>query len=51
MLDSSVILEAEVVPYNEGRREGGRGQGIEEFWWLGAAGVTDGDRSVFGQDK
>jgi DNA ligase-4 len=36
----SVILEAEVVPYNEGVREGNRGPGIEEFWWLGAAGVT-----------
>jgi DNA ligase-4 len=37
----SVILEAEVVPYNERDREGGRGPGIEEFWWLGVAGVTD----------
>lgn len=36
----SIILEAEVVPYNEGQREGMRGPGIEEFWWLGAAGVT-----------
>ena len=36
----SVILEAEVIPYNEWQREGGRGPGIEEFWWLGAAGVT-----------
>lgn len=36
----SVILEAEVVPYNEGTREGGRGPGIEEFWHLGDAGVT-----------
>ena len=35
-----MILEAEVVPYNEGIREGNRGPGIEEFWWLGAAGVT-----------
>ncbi|WVQ79314.1 hypothetical protein IAT38_001411 [Cryptococcus sp. DSM 104549] len=41
----SVILEAEVVPYNEGLREGGRGPGIEEFWWLGAAGVTTGGHS------
>ncbi|WVQ96118.1 hypothetical protein IAU59_003220 [Kwoniella sp. CBS 9459] len=36
----SVILEAEVVPYNESNREGGRDPGIEEFWWLGHAGVT-----------
>jgi DNA ligase-4 len=36
----SIILEAEVVPYNESFREGGRGPGIEEFWHLGAAGVT-----------
>jgi DNA ligase-4 len=35
-----VILEAEVVPYNESTREGGRDPGIEEFWHLGAAGVT-----------
>ncbi|ORY34864.1 hypothetical protein BCR39DRAFT_515200 [Naematelia encephala] len=39
----SVILEAEVVPFNEGRREGDRAPGIEEFWWLGAAGVTAGE--------
>ncbi|KAL7424949.1 hypothetical protein Q5752_000636 [Cryptotrichosporon argae] len=31
---SSVVLEAEMVPYNEGEREGGRGPGIEEFWWI-----------------
>ncbi|GMK53687.1 hypothetical protein CspeluHIS016_0102730 [Cutaneotrichosporon spelunceum] len=37
---TSVILEAEVVPYNEGDREGGRGPGIEEFWRLQAAGVS-----------
>lgn len=37
---SSVILEAEVVPFNDGNREGDRGPGIEEFWWLGDAGVT-----------
>ncbi|WVR08189.1 hypothetical protein IAU60_005235 [Kwoniella sp. DSM 27419] len=37
---SSVILEAEVVPYNESSREGGRSRGIEEFWWLGLAGVS-----------
>ncbi|WWC92925.1 uncharacterized protein L201_007888 [Kwoniella dendrophila CBS 6074] len=37
---STVILEAEVVPYNESSREGSRGPGIEEFWWLGLAGVT-----------
>ncbi|OCF46055.1 hypothetical protein I317_00143 [Kwoniella heveanensis CBS 569] len=36
----SIILEAEVVSYNESNREGGRGPGIEEFWWLGHAGVT-----------
>lgn len=36
----SIILEAEVVPYNEGTREGGRGPGIEEFWHLGEAGVS-----------
>jgi DNA ligase-4 len=28
------------VPYSESNREGGRGPGIEEFWHLGAAGVT-----------
>lgn len=39
-IQSSVILEAEVVPYNEGQREGSRGPGIEEFWRLDAAGVT-----------
>jgi len=39
-LKHSVILEAEVVPYNESSREGGRGPGVEEFWHLGAAGVT-----------
>ncbi|WWC95484.1 hypothetical protein V866_002348 [Kwoniella sp. B9012] len=37
---TSVIVEAEVVPYNEASREGGRGPGIEEFWWLGNAGVS-----------
>lgn len=36
----SVILEAEVVPYNQRDRQGGRGPGIEEFWWLGVAGVS-----------
>jgi len=36
----SIILEAEVVPYNEGNRDGNRGPGVEEFWWLGVAGVT-----------
>ncbi|WWD20194.1 hypothetical protein CI109_104670 [Kwoniella shandongensis] len=40
IVKKSVILEAEVVPYNETSREGGRGPGIEEFWWLGQAGVT-----------
>jgi DNA ligase-4 len=30
----SVILEAEMLPYNEDDREGGRGRGIEEFWNL-----------------
>lgn len=40
LIKRSVILEAEVVPFNEGNREGNRGRGIEEFWWLGAAGVT-----------
>lgn len=39
-MQQSVILEAEVVPYNEASREGGRGPGIEEFWHLGAAGVS-----------
>lgn len=39
-MSSSIILEAEVIPFNEGDREGGRGSGIEEFWWLDAAGVT-----------
>lgn len=38
----SVILEAEVVPYNEGQREGGRGPGIEEFFWLEHASVRVG---------
>ena len=42
-LRRSVILEAEVLPYNEGHREGGRGPGVEEFWWLGPAGVTAGE--------
>ncbi|WVF68578.1 hypothetical protein IAT40_003347 [Kwoniella sp. CBS 6097] len=37
---TSVILEAEVVSYNESSRDGGRGPGVEEFWWLGLAGVT-----------
>lgn len=37
---TGVILEAEVVPYNEGSREGGRGPGIEEFWHLHSAGVV-----------
>ncbi|ORX37868.1 hypothetical protein BD324DRAFT_650411 [Kockovaella imperatae] len=41
----SVILEAEVIPYNEGHRQGGRGPGIEEFWWLGSAGVTGGEEN------
>jgi DNA ligase-4 len=41
-VERSIILEAEVVPYNESSREGGRGPGIEEFWHLGAAGVTPG---------
>ncbi|EIW71652.1 hypothetical protein TREMEDRAFT_73368 [Tremella mesenterica DSM 1558] len=45
----SVILEAEVLPYNEGQREGGRGPGLEEFWWLGAAGVTATDK-IQGRD-
>ncbi|KAK8849569.1 hypothetical protein IAR55_004904 [Kwoniella newhampshirensis] len=40
VVKKSVILEAEVVSYNENSREGGRGSGIEEFWWLGQAGVT-----------
>ena len=35
----SLIFDAEVVPYNEGQREGGRRPGIEEFWWLHAAGA------------
>lgn len=33
-----------MLPYNEGNREGGRGQGIEEFWQLGAV-AHDLDRS------
>jgi DNA ligase-4 len=45
-MTSSVILEAEVVPYNETGREGARGPGIEEFWHLGAAGVTADDAEV-----
>ncbi|KAK4687112.1 hypothetical protein P7C73_g2995, partial [Tremellales sp. Uapishka_1] len=39
-ITKSIILEAEVVPYNDGQREGHRGKGIEEFWWLGPAGVS-----------
>jgi DNA ligase-4 len=39
-VERSIILEAEVVPFNEGQREGGRGPGVEEFWWLGEAGVS-----------
>jgi DNA ligase-4 len=39
-VDQCIILEAEVVPYNEGARPGGRGPGVEEFWWLGPSGVT-----------
>lgn len=39
-IKTGVILEAEVVPFNEGNREGGRGPGIEEFWWLSSAGIT-----------
>lgn len=42
---TGVILEAEVVPYNEGSREGGRGPGIEEFWHLASAGVVFGEGS------
>lgn len=41
-IQKSVILEAEVVPFNENSREGDRGPGIEEFWWLGHAGVSAG---------
>lgn len=48
LINRSVILEAEVVPYMEGQREGGRGPGVEEFWWLGAAGVTAGSRFATG---
>ena len=47
-IERSVILEVEVIPYNEGQREGGRGPGIEEFWWLGAAGVTAEDKNLEG---
>lgn len=46
-----VILEAEIVPYNESSREGGRGPGIEEFWHLGSAGIdaaSDDGRSRLG---
>ncbi|KAJ9104309.1 hypothetical protein QFC20_004591 [Naganishia adeliensis] len=31
---TSVILEAEMLPYNESDRQGGHGPGIEEFWHL-----------------
>ncbi|KAJ9121395.1 hypothetical protein QFC24_004733 [Naganishia onofrii] len=34
-LVTSVILEAEMLPYNESGRKGGKGPGIEEFWHLG----------------
>lgn len=30
------------MPFNENSREGDRGPGIEEFWWLGHAGVSAG---------
>ncbi|ODO06886.1 hypothetical protein I350_04246 [Cryptococcus amylolentus CBS 6273] len=38
-IKKSVILEAEIVPYNEQDRDGGRGPGIEEFWQIKNAGV------------
>lgn len=46
-----MILEAEVIPFNEGSRDGGRGPGIEEFWHLHSAGVVfdgfrEGDRHL-----
>ncbi|WVQ75063.1 hypothetical protein IAR50_004672 [Cryptococcus sp. DSM 104548] len=39
-MNKSIILEAEIVPYNEENRDGGRGPGIEEFWQLKKAGVN-----------
>jgi hypothetical protein len=30
----SIIIEAELLPYNEACRGQGRGPGIEEFWHL-----------------
>jgi DNA ligase-4 len=33
-MTQSVILEAELLPYNEACRGQGRGPGIEEFWNL-----------------
>ncbi|GHJ90147.1 hypothetical protein NliqN6_6549 [Naganishia liquefaciens] len=39
---TSVILEAEMLPYNELDREGGRGPGIEEFWHLTSLGARGG---------
>lgn len=47
-MQDSIILEAEIVPYNESSREGGRGAGIEEFWHLGLAGI---DASETGQNR
>ncbi|KAJ9107714.1 hypothetical protein QFC21_001174 [Naganishia friedmannii] len=32
---NTLILEAEMLPYNESERKGGKGPGIEEFWHLG----------------
>jgi DNA ligase-4 len=31
---NSIIIEAELLPYNEACRGQGRGPGIEEFWHL-----------------
>jgi DNA ligase-4 len=39
---NSVILEAEMLPYNESDRPGERGPGIEEFWWLTGLGGRGG---------
>lgn len=41
---TSVILEAEMLPYNELDRQGGRGPGIEEFWHLTSLGARGGSQ-------
>lgn len=38
----NIVVEAELVPYNESSWEGGRGPGIEEFWKLYYEGIKSG---------